>query len=181
MDLVLLGKELGWVKSRDRYRRIASKKELSLRFESLACVGDHISLENTEICLHRPCVRCATIRILRLAFIRLTFVPHGTAECLARVDCVRWTLSIGNWRFCPSKEKRNVPKCVENAPRMRRKCAEHLWGENTFWTIPILPSDLQPCEGNPVKHRLSKAICEEVWSCDGPREPQDQKSPTKIK
>ena len=25
---------------------------------------------------HGPCVRCAAIRIVRLAFIRLTFVPH---------------------------------------------------------------------------------------------------------
>ena len=58
---------------------------------------------NTEISRHRPCVRCATIRIARLAFIRLAFVPRGTAEWLARVDRVRWTLAIGDWRFCPSK------------------------------------------------------------------------------
>ena len=67
----------------------------------------HISLENTESSphrvRHRPCVRCAAIRIARLAFICLTFVPHGIAEWLARVDCVRWTLAISDWRFCPSK------------------------------------------------------------------------------
>ena len=63
--------------------------ELSLRFESLAFVGSHISLENTEISPHRPCVRCAAIRIAQLAFIRLTFVPHGIAEWLARVHRVR--------------------------------------------------------------------------------------------
>ena len=55
----------------------------------LAFVGGHISLENTEINPHRLCVRCAAIRIARLAFIRLTFVPHGTAEWLARVGRVR--------------------------------------------------------------------------------------------
>ena len=33
-------------------------------------------------------------------------------------------------------EKRNVPKCVKIAPEMRQKCAEHLWGGDTFWTIP---------------------------------------------
>ena len=40
-------------------------------------------------CPHRPCVRCVAIRIARLAFVRLTFVPRGTAEWLARVDRVR--------------------------------------------------------------------------------------------
>ena len=65
------------------------KRELSLRFESLAFVGGHISPRNTESSPDRPCVRCAAIRITRLAFIRLTFVPRGTAEWLARVDRVR--------------------------------------------------------------------------------------------
>ena len=65
------------------------QRELSLRFESLAFVGGHISLENTKISPHRPCVRCVAIRIARLAFIRSTFVLHGTAEWLARVDRVR--------------------------------------------------------------------------------------------
>ena len=44
---------------------------------------------NTEISPHRPCVRCAAIRIARLAFVRLTFVLRGTAEWLVRVDRVR--------------------------------------------------------------------------------------------
>ena len=38
---------------------------------------------------HRPCVRCAAIRIARLALIGVAFVPRGTAEWLARVDRVR--------------------------------------------------------------------------------------------
>ena len=42
-----------------------------------------------EISPHRPCVRCAAIRIARLALNRLTFVPHGTAGWLAGVDRVR--------------------------------------------------------------------------------------------
>ena len=61
--------------------------------------------ENTEISPDSPCVRCAAIWIARFAFIRLTFVPHGIAEWLARVDRVRWTLAIDDWRFCPSKLK----------------------------------------------------------------------------
>ena len=49
-----------------------------------------MSLKNTEISPHRPCVRCAAVRNARLAFIRLTFVSSGTAEWwLARVDHVR--------------------------------------------------------------------------------------------
>ena len=59
--------------------------------------------QTTEISPHRPCVRCAAIRIARLAFVRLRFVPRGIAEWFARVDRVRWTLAIGDWRFGPSK------------------------------------------------------------------------------
>ena len=67
----------------------------------LAFVGGHISSQNREMSPHRPCVRCAAIWTARLAFNRLTFVPRGTAERLARVDRVRWTLAIGDWRSCP--------------------------------------------------------------------------------
>ena len=42
--------------------------------------------QNTENDPQRPCVRCISIRIARLALIRATFVPHGTAEWLERVD-----------------------------------------------------------------------------------------------
>ena len=65
-----------------------SLASLSLRFESLAFVGGHISPQNTEISPHRPCVRCAAIRIARLAFIHLRFVPRGIAEWRARLGCV---------------------------------------------------------------------------------------------
>ena len=43
----------------------------------------------TQNLVLRPCVRCAAIRIARLAFIRLTFVPRGTVEWPARVGRVR--------------------------------------------------------------------------------------------
>ena len=46
----------------------------------------HLSSRNTEISPRRPCVHCAAIHIARLAFIRLTFVPRGTAEWLGGVD-----------------------------------------------------------------------------------------------
>ena len=55
-------------------------RELSLRFESLAFVGGHISPPKTQKLVLTPCVRCAAIRIARLAFTRLTFVPRGTAK-----------------------------------------------------------------------------------------------------
>ena len=35
---------------------------------------------------HRPCVRCAAIRIARLAFVRVAFVPLGVAEWPANLD-----------------------------------------------------------------------------------------------
>ena len=76
-----------------RHRAIVVAESLArvttLRFESLAFVGGHISLENTEMSPHRPCVRCPAIQIARLAFIHVTVVPHRTAEWLARVDRVR--------------------------------------------------------------------------------------------
>ena len=71
---------------------------------------------NTGFGPHKPCVRCAAIRIARLAFIRAVFVPRGTAEWPARVGCVRWTLATGDWRFCPSKvprkSSRKIPRKI---------------------------------------------------------------------
>ena len=66
-------------------------------------------LPNTEASPHTPCGRCAATGIARLEFIPLTVVPHGIAEWLARVDRVRWTLAIGDWRFCPSKIPTKYP------------------------------------------------------------------------
>ena len=74
--------------SRNSYRRIANKS-YRWRVESLAFVGGHISPQITKTSPHRPYVHCAAIRIARLASIRLTFIPRGTAERPARVDCVR--------------------------------------------------------------------------------------------
>ena len=45
--------------------------------------------QNTGFGPYRPCVRCAAIRIARLAFIGVVFVPRGTAEWPARVGRVR--------------------------------------------------------------------------------------------
>ena len=63
-------------------RVIAAIRIASARWQS------YLPPQNAEISPHRPCVRCAAARIARLAFIRLTFVPHGIAEWLARVDRV---------------------------------------------------------------------------------------------
>ena len=54
--------------------------------ESLAFVGTHISPENTGFGPHRPCVRCAAIRITRLAFIGVAFhveLRNGLRELTA--------------------------------------------------------------------------------------------------
>ena len=48
-------------------------------------VGGHIFPQDTEVGPHRLRVRCVAVRITRLMFIRVTFVPHGIAEWLARV------------------------------------------------------------------------------------------------
>ena len=56
---------------------------------SLAFVGAHISPQNTGLGPHRPCVCCVAIRIARLAFTGVVFVPRGFAEWPARVGRVR--------------------------------------------------------------------------------------------
>ena len=43
----------------------------------------------TDIGPHRPCIRCVAIRVVRLAFVRVTFVQCGIAEWPVRVDSVR--------------------------------------------------------------------------------------------
>ena len=79
---------LRWAKSRDSYCRVAS--------ESYRCDLNHLrSLavifhpKNTDLDPRRPCVRCTAIRIARLVFVAVVFVPCGTAEWPARVDCLR--------------------------------------------------------------------------------------------
>ena len=44
--------------------------------------------KNTKFGPRRPCVRCTAIRIARLAFVGVVFVPRGLAEWPAR-DRVR--------------------------------------------------------------------------------------------
>ena len=51
---------------------------------------------NAKVSPHRPCLRCTAVGIARLAFIRVTFVPHGIAESPARGDHVRW-MAIGDF------------------------------------------------------------------------------------
>ena len=92
---------LKWAKSHDSCRRIASE---SYRHNSNHCVRWWLYLlsKHSEIGPHRPCVRCAAIRIVQLAFILTTFVPHGSADWPARVDRVRCMLA------------RYPPKCSAN-------------------------------------------------------------------
>ena len=49
----------------------------------------HVSPKDIEFGPRRPCVRCIAIRIARLAFVCVVFVPSGPVEWLARVDRVR--------------------------------------------------------------------------------------------
>ena len=59
--------------------------------EALGFVGGHIfpPPQNTEIGPQSPCVLCAVIGIVRLAFICASFIPRRIAEWLMRDDCVR--------------------------------------------------------------------------------------------
>ena len=71
-------------------------------------------------------------------FIRLTFVPHGTAEWLARVDRIHWTLAIGDWRFCPSKCHNNHQYCCSTTLPDQSKSPR----ENEGALLTPLPSPL---------------------------------------
>ena len=49
-------------------------------------------------------------------------IPRMHQKCVKNAQ--KWVF------FC--WEKRNVPKCVRNASKMRQKCAEHLWVRTPF-------------------------------------------------
>ena len=69
--------------NRQRELSIAAIRITSVRWRS------YLALKNTEFGPRRPCVRCTAIRIARLAFVGVVFVPRGSAEWPARVDRVR--------------------------------------------------------------------------------------------
>ena len=105
-----------WIKNRrvhsldGRNRAVVIAESLARVIAAIRIASAHWSSylpPNTGFGPHRLCVRCAAIRIARLAFIGVVFVPHGTAEWPVRVGRVRWTLAMGDWRFGPSKVHRN--------------------------------------------------------------------------
>ena len=69
----------------------------------------------------RPCVCCVAVRIARFAFIRLTFVPHGTAEWLARVNSRRNVCRVKN------AMKLGICSCKAFGEKQRETCREKLW------------------------------------------------------
>ena len=96
------------------------QRELSPRFESLAFVGSHISLENTEISPHRPCVRCAAIRI-----------AIGVPSCELTAFAEHWRLAIGDYAHLRCSRRRsgstcwpaNVARASEHPARASEHCA----------------------------------------------------------
>ena len=53
-----------------------------------------------------------------LTLICATFVPHGTAEWLARVSHVRSRLAIGEWCFSHPRPYHGSPLCIEMTPSL---------------------------------------------------------------
>ena len=74
-------------------RVVAAIRITSVRWQS------YLLLINTEFGPRRPCVRCTAVRITRLAFIGVVFVPRGLAEWPVRVDraCVMGVQGKGGW------------------------------------------------------------------------------------
>ena len=67
--------------------------------------------KNTEVGPRRPCVRCAAIRIARLAFVGAVFVPRGMAyESWPR------SLNTSDWRFGPSKVEIDLALRLQGMP-----------------------------------------------------------------
>ena len=79
-------------------RVVAAIRITSVRWQS------YITIKTQNSVLIDPAFRCTAIRIARLAFVGVVFVPRGSAEWPARVDRVRWTLAIDDWRFGPSNQ-----------------------------------------------------------------------------
>ena len=76
-----------------RNRAIVTAESLARVFAVIRITSvrwrSYLPHKNTEFGPCRPCVRCTAIRIAQLVFVGVVFIPRGTAEWLARVDCVR--------------------------------------------------------------------------------------------
>ena len=96
-------------------------------------------LPQPEIGPHRPCVRCAAVRIARLAFIRATLVPrelrNGLQEC--------WMLVIGGWRFCPSKN--NSFRWLLLVAQITILCTRRVNHFPPIWRAVVMPCLRQQC------------------------------------
>ena len=93
LGVTLDGRNRAIVIAESLARVIAAIRPTSVR-SNLAVI---FHLKNTELGPRRPCVRCAAIRIVRLAFVGVVFVPRGTAEWLARVRLR--SLNTSDWRL----------------------------------------------------------------------------------
>ena len=102
-------------------RVIAAIRIASVRWLS------YLPPKNTEFGPRRPCVRCAAVRIARLAFVGVAFVPRGTAEWLARVDRVRW-LAIPEG---PTIKKFNLAR-IFNILNPEGPTIKKLWSRSKF-------------------------------------------------
>ena len=75
----------------------------------------------------------ANIHCTPIGIVQKVFWGKASAITRMRQKCVKDASKMRLW------EKRDVPKCVRNASKLRQKCAGHLLGENTFWTILTQP------------------------------------------
>ena len=76
----LYGRNRAIVITKSPARVVAAIQITSVRWQS------YLLLINTEFGPRRPCVRCTAVRITRLAFIGVVFVPRGLAVWPVRVD-----------------------------------------------------------------------------------------------
>ena len=72
---------------------------------TIVCLRSNLHPKNTECGPHGARARCAVIRILRLVFVGVAFVLHGTAQW--SLSKFSRTLAIGDSWCCPLK-LRNV-------------------------------------------------------------------------
>ena len=149
---------LRWAKSRESYCRIA--REFSQRFESLALAV--ISPPKiTEFGPRRRCVLCTAIRIARLAFVGVVFVPRGPAEWPTRVDCVRWTLAIGDLAHL-SKSSLGayvfpVQKTTTEQTRSSFGGVQQFLGEHVLRYVFLPPYVLHPPKSRPKEGVLDQS------------------------
>ena len=121
IDVGKYGVESRSLDGRNRTRVIAESLARFLAAIRIRSVRwwSYLPLKTQNLVLVDPAFIALRFESRGLAFVGIVFVPRGLAEWLSRVDRVRWTLAIGDWRFRPSKSRSNQEILYSNLLRLQ--------------------------------------------------------------